>query len=183
MTVGTARHRGRAIRATLTAGVVAGIVACLSSCAPPREDGPLTMPPDVDSTCMPADLYEKTAWGTSLINESDERLTVTRVEMTGDEGLTLKSNSLMPSPDYFLLADAFPPVAQFPKEWPLAENIDATTIAPREEHVSLVSEIHLVSDSTHGHLDGLEIFYENDDGVSYVLRTEHALDIIRGSCA
>ena len=180
MATETARRRART---SVGLVVVAAAIVSLASCAPPREDGPLTIPPDVDTTCMPADLYAKTAWGTSLINESNDRLTVTRVEMVGADGLTLVSNSLMPSPDYFLLADAFPPVKQFPNQWPLARDITEASIAPSDEHVSLVSEVHLDDGADDGHFDGLEIFYENNDGVSFVLRTERALDILRGSCA
>jgi len=131
---------------------------------------------------MPADLYASTAFGTSLVNSSRDSLEITDVEMIDARGLELASNSLMPSPKYNLLADAFPPVAQFPDQWPLAEPISETSVKPYDAHVSLVSEINLVEGEPIGSMDGLEISYRNPAGERFVLRTTHALEILRGSC-
>lgn len=162
--------------------VLASVGLLLAGCAPLPHNGPLVVDDFLDETCMPASLYETTAFGTALTNTSRSAIEVTSVELVNGSGLELRSNSLLRSSLDPLLADAFPPVAQYPEDWPKAKSIDDSIIEPREVRVSLVSEIRLDGDAKDGHLDGLTITYRNEAGKHWQLTTTHTLDIRRGTC-
>lgn len=170
---------GVAVRGLAAAGLV---MVTLGGCSTPDDRGPLVVPRDPGGTCMPAALYSATAMGTTVLNDSDSELRITRVDMVGAHGLRMESNSLMPSPTQFLLADAFPPTDQFPTEWPLAQSIADAPLAPNEQHVSLVTELHLEQGAESGALERLDIYYTDESGREYVERTDHSLEIREGSC-
>ena len=162
-----------------SAGVVMALA--LAGCAP-NDDGPLVVPPDEDITCMPARLYPVLAIGTILTNESSDELTITEIDSINEEGLSLGTQSLMPSPGDKLLADGYPPTAQYPDLWPSAKTIDEVNIAPHEQDLVLVSEVFLDDEAQLGTLDGFEIFYKDEMGNRFVERTSHGLRFERDKC-
>jgi len=162
-----------------SAGVL--LTLALAGCAP-NDDGPLEVPLDEDITCMPQSLYPVAAIGTILTNLSSDELTITEIDSINEKGLSLGTQSLMPSPGDKLLADGYPPTDQFPEQWPLAKTIDEVNIAPHEQHLVLVSEVFLDDGASKGTLDGFAIYYQDEIGNRYVEKTTHGLRFEREKC-
>jgi hypothetical protein len=164
------------------AAVVAAALTLLVGCAGIDDNGPLVVPFDEDGTCVPAETYPVAAIGTILTNSSAGDLTITRVEPIEPENVTVGEQSLMPSPGMKLLADKYPPIEQFPDDWPNAESIDRAVVAAYEDDLVLVSEVAIDDDVELGTLAGFEIYYVDETGAEYVERTAHYLRIKRGGC-
>jgi len=172
--------RRRSVLALAAGGSVL-VALTLAGCGP-NDDGPLEVPEDLDITCMPQSLYPVAAIGTILTNQGSDELTITRISSINAKGLSLGTQSLMPSPGDKLLADGYPPIDQFPDDWPLAKTIDEAQVEPHEQDLVLVSEVILDDDAERGTLDGFEIFYADDAGNTFVERTTHGVRFERKSC-
>jgi hypothetical protein len=167
-------------RALLAIAAVWAVLA-LTGCAP-NDNGPLVVPFDDDMTCMEKEHYPEAAMGTILTNESAQKLTITDVVPIGQKNLQVSAQKLMPSPNMKLLADAYPPVDQFPDEWTHATDAYEGVVEPWETNLVLVTQLVLPDETDDGSIDGLEIHYRDQASNQYVERTEHQFRIKKGGC-
>jgi len=165
----------------LTALAAVGALVALTGCAP-NANGPLVVPFDRDGTCMEKEYYPEAAMGTILTNESSQTLTITDVIPIKRRNLQVSAQKLMPSPNMKLLADAYPPVKQFPEEWTHATDAYEGIVEPWETNLVLVTQLIIPDDIDDGSIAGLEIHYKDQASNQYVERTEHEFRIKKGGC-
>ncbi|MBH0115265.1 hypothetical protein I6E52_00210 [Salinibacterium sp. NG253] len=161
--------------------LVFSTAVAVAGCAGPSDDGPLRFGADEDRVCAPVDQYPHIALGTQFDLDGDDPITITSVDAIDPLAVTLVSVSVMPvdSPSLRLLLDHYPPVEQFPDNWPDAVPAIGYTVTPGDI-VDLVAEVKSTNQSA-GSLEGL-MFHYTVLGREYMARTHLGLDLTAGLC-
>lgn len=159
-------NRGQAYGSPLKLTLAVAAVLTLSTgCAAAETDGPLSAGGDESEICTPALQEGFAAVGDVVVNESDQELTITNVELVDPTDLTLEESYLMViegAADEAVLGTAST-VSDDPQEmaaWERRTKVENFTLGPGET-ANVIVALSLPNSGTDGKAEAMRIAYSD----------------------